>query len=628
MAAGSQLDGTPCESPDGSHSGLAGISQAEHDNQLDANQGALVVGASCCLADECQATTWNDDGSVILSQPPTGLVDWTSLHREELSKRVVQSMGKCFVLLGVHRYNHLHIGLSARAKCIHMFTRYEWSLAYTNSRRPFQFFGHWDHGKTTDDMYLLAQYPPVPSIPKAPPSVNVHDFTFLPTTYNKSAPYRPYIQRLPSDPKHFSMGVGVKTSAGYTLESQYLGEIEHFFNKNQLLFQDWKSVAEALSISVVQFTPRLPPAESELHVPRLSSTYLAQAVHDNLQCAYEFGGCARLLARRCIRHIARTFGASPPKMGVDETLIGAIFAFPANQRDVLEWLNELLDDGVPVFGVVEGPMQPPAKSIPEIPDGVQVDAPEGTTLPTSRHIVRVEHRLQHVAHPRPWRIRPPNGYPGDRQPRHSGSLEWDLHNALFPDYPMPIKLVPEMITKIRRILGYGPFPLGRNEVELVDQITDLSLHDNLSPSGVPSSPKPSGTQVAPSLSYQNPYAEFEAMDSDEINGVATSEDDIPWDMDTDGSGVKFDRNVERHKKKKEADLKEVREAAELLEKANDGDEGALAEVMRRLNAEQGHTKTLPGAGRLTASAGVLYLRQHFRNHRKPESKQKKHLAPH
>ena len=99
MAAGSQLDGTPCESPDGSHSGLAGISQAEHDNQLDANQGALVVGASCCLADECQATTWNDDGSVILSQPPTGLVDWTSLHREELSKRVVQSMGKCFVLL-------------------------------------------------------------------------------------------------------------------------------------------------------------------------------------------------------------------------------------------------------------------------------------------------------------------------------------------------------------------------------------------------------------------------------------------------------------------------------------------------------------------------------------------------
>jgi hypothetical protein len=187
-----------------------------------------------------------------------------------------------------------------------MFTRYEWSLAQTNSQRPFQFFGHWEHGKTTDDMYMLAQYPPGPSILKTPPSVDMHDFTFLPTTYNKSAPYRPYIQRLPSDPKPFSIGMGVKTSAGYTLESQYLGELDHFININERLFLDWKSAAEALSISVEQFTPCLPPIESALNTPQSSSVHLAQAVRHNLQCAYEFGGCAHLLAHQCVRHITRT----------------------------------------------------------------------------------------------------------------------------------------------------------------------------------------------------------------------------------------------------------------------------------------------------------------------------------
>jgi hypothetical protein len=93
MGPGSQFDGTRCDSSNGSHSGLPGVCQDGLGNQLDANQDA----SSCCLADECQATTWNDGGSVVLSPPPTGLVDWTSLHRTELSNRVVQSMGTCFV---------------------------------------------------------------------------------------------------------------------------------------------------------------------------------------------------------------------------------------------------------------------------------------------------------------------------------------------------------------------------------------------------------------------------------------------------------------------------------------------------------------------------------------------------
>jgi hypothetical protein len=93
LAEGSQSDNTPAKSSNGSHS------QGELGNQFDGNQGASVAGASCCLAEVCQATTWNDDGSVVLSPPPTGLVDWTSLHRTELSKRVVQSMGEYFCVL-------------------------------------------------------------------------------------------------------------------------------------------------------------------------------------------------------------------------------------------------------------------------------------------------------------------------------------------------------------------------------------------------------------------------------------------------------------------------------------------------------------------------------------------------
>jgi hypothetical protein len=78
---------------------------------------------------------------------------------------------------------------------VHSFERYVWTLAYTNSRHPFQFFGHWEYRKTTNDIYMLAQYPPLESvILKEPPGVMLDDFIFVPTTYNKSALDRLYIQ--------------------------------------------------------------------------------------------------------------------------------------------------------------------------------------------------------------------------------------------------------------------------------------------------------------------------------------------------------------------------------------------------------------------------------------------------
>jgi hypothetical protein len=63
-------------------------------------------------------------------------------------------------------------------------------------------------------------------------------------------------------------------------------------------------------------------------------------------------------------------------MGMDETLIGIIFTYPVLQAN-LHWLEELQEDGVPIFGV-------------------------GRVLPTSWHIVCVEHHLAHILHPKPW----------------------------------------------------------------------------------------------------------------------------------------------------------------------------------------------------------------------------------
>ncbi|KAF9507219.1 hypothetical protein BS47DRAFT_1366818 [Hydnum rufescens UP504] len=76
-------------------------------------------------------------------------------------------------------------------------------------------------------------------------------------------------------------------------------------------------------------------------------------------------------------------------MGMDETLIGTIFMYPVSQANS-QWLEELLEDGVPTFGVVEGPMQSGVRSIIELPEGVWVAAPEGRVLPTSQHILSLK----------------------------------------------------------------------------------------------------------------------------------------------------------------------------------------------------------------------------------------------
>ena len=253
-----------------------------------------------------------------------------------------------------------------------------------NSRCPFQFFGHWDYGKTNDDIYMLDPYPPLESvILKEPPSVMPDNFTFVPTTYNKSALYRPYIQQLPSDPQYFSLSQVVKSTHGYVLQSSYCEHIKSFLKKNKALYMDWRSVAQSLAILIPHVEPRAPPASAELDAPRASSIHHGMFVYNILQGAYEFGGFAHLLACQCIRHVAHTFGVSPPQMGVDETLIGAIFVVPLKSQNDGVWLEELLAVGVPVFGVVEGPVLLGAHNIKEVPNGAQVSAPAGKVLPSS-----------------------------------------------------------------------------------------------------------------------------------------------------------------------------------------------------------------------------------------------------
>ena len=152
---------------------------------------------------------------------------------------------------------------------MHTFNRYEWSLAYTNSHHWFQFFGHWEHGKTTDDMYMLAQYGPEDIALKDPPGIMAQDFTQVPTTYNKSAPYRPYIQRLPHDPKPFLTDLAIKTSGGHLLVSPYCENVISFLKKNRVLYTDWKLVAESLGIPVaMDFMPHLPLSSADLDASR------------------------------------------------------------------------------------------------------------------------------------------------------------------------------------------------------------------------------------------------------------------------------------------------------------------------------------------------------------------------
>ncbi|KAF9510921.1 hypothetical protein BS47DRAFT_1364245 [Hydnum rufescens UP504] len=408
MVTTGQSNGALCDSP-------GGVDRPEtcqgFGSQLEGSQGDSTVGSFCCLAGEGQAMTWDENGVLMPSPSLTGLVDWASLHKDELS-----------------------------------------------SRHPFQFFGHWEHGRTTDDMYMLVQYGPKDTVLKEPPGVMPQDFTRIPTTYNKSAPYRPYIQRLPSDPKPFSTELALKTSSGYLLLSPYHKNVTYFLEKNRALYMDWKLVAESLSIPVSKdFMPHLPP-----------SSY------------------TRLLAHQCVWQVTHTFGASPPKRGMDETLIGTIFAYPVLQAN-LQWLEELLEDGVPTFGVVKGPMQSGVRSIKELPEGVQVAAPEGRVLPTSQHIVHVEHCLAHILHPEPWRARPPSGYPGNRLPGSHEPLEQCLLHELFPD-PTSVKLDPRMIATIRHILGSGPFPPSMTEVEIASQIDWLSLKDSNPSTHIPSVP--------------------------------------------------------------------------------------------------------------------------------------------
>ncbi|KAF9517091.1 hypothetical protein BS47DRAFT_1436069 [Hydnum rufescens UP504] len=512
MVTTGQSNGALCDSP-------GGVDHPEtfqgFGSQLEGSQGDCAIGSFCCLAGEGQAMTWDENGVLMPSPSPTGLVDWASLHKDELSRHV-KGISRC----------------------------------------PFQFFGHWEHGRTTNDMYMLAQYGPEDTILKEPPGMMPQDFTHIPTTYNKSAPYRPYIQQLPSDPKPFSTELALKTSSGYLLLSPYCKNVTYFLEKNRALYMDWKLVAESLGIPIGKdFVPHLPP-----------SSY------------------THLLACQCVWQITCTFGASPPKMGMDETLIGTIFTYPVLQAD-LQWLEELLEDGVPTFGVVEGPMQSGVRSIKELPEGVQVAAPEGRVLPTSWHIVRVEHCLAHILHPEPWQARPPSRYPGNRLPGSHEPLEQCLLHELFPD-PTSVKLDLRMIATIQHILGSGPFPPSATEVEITSQIDWLSLEDSNPSTHIPSVP---------------------------IN-----------DLDAVVKSTRAAKIGERQKQKR-VEAEAINEATQLLSKAQKGDWEAKAEIIWRINAEHGRKNGVRSRdGKPPASPGVVYLWQHFINPDNVELNNQKH----
>ncbi|KAF9511785.1 hypothetical protein BS47DRAFT_1363551 [Hydnum rufescens UP504] len=308
MVTTGQSNGALCDSP-------GGVDRPEtcqgFGSQLEGSQGDSTIGSFCCLTGEGQAMTWDENGVLMPSPSLTGLVDWASLHKDGLL-----------------------------------------------SRCPFQFFGHWEHGRTTDDMYMLVQYGPEDTILKEPPRMMPQDFTCIPMTYNKSAP----------DPKPFSTELVLKTSSGYLLSSPYHENVTYFLEKNRALYMDWKLVAESLSIPISKdFVPCLPHPLLPWILPIL-----------HLCITHK-------LFMTISNQVTHTLGASPPKTGMDETLIGTIFAYPVSQANS-QWLEELLEDGVLTFGVVEGPMQSGVRSIKELPEGVGPLPPSATEVEIASQI--------------------------------------------------------------------------------------------------------------------------------------------------------------------------------------------------------------------------------------------------
>lgn len=91
-----QLGNLRCRSLNGLHPCLHETCQAWLGSQFDGSQDLPIAGLSCCLTSKCQAMTWDNDGALVLSPSPIGLVDWTSLFRDVLSECVVQSVGQYY----------------------------------------------------------------------------------------------------------------------------------------------------------------------------------------------------------------------------------------------------------------------------------------------------------------------------------------------------------------------------------------------------------------------------------------------------------------------------------------------------------------------------------------------------
>lgn len=302
-----------------------------------------------------------------------------------------------------------------------------------------------------------------------PPRFSPYDFTRVPVTYNKAAPYRPYIRRTPDDP---SVPCGEDVEPGFKLKAVYLEKLRIFFAEQNIMYTGWLDVAKRIPIPHIPDTPALPPYVSEesrwedhLTRTRTSLQGFTRVVTDYLQYAYELGGFGRYLQHRCIDAIVESLGGTPPLYGVDDNMVGTMFEWPLPPDQT--WVPELLDHGVPCFGVATnlGRREDvvPRRIVSAEEETViaqlveQIKAAPSTSRDILRkHMVRVRHSVEHVCRPAIWRTQPPGGYPGQ-----SGvALPIVLLMRLFP---RPREIAPDMLRSIRSVLGVGPFPLGLSE---------------------------------------------------------------------------------------------------------------------------------------------------------------------
>ncbi|KAF9506323.1 hypothetical protein BS47DRAFT_1367466 [Hydnum rufescens UP504] len=331
----------------------------------------------------------------------------------------------------------------------------EWTLVFSNSQWHFQFLGFPtspNMGHAPHNQALLPKPTKWPLCPHG--TLEPHDYTLWPNMLNPLTPYHPYIYRLKSDLPPYvsamcSMNDGIKTPLPY-----YKELYQQFFTDSFTISRDWEIIAEAWKV------PGIPPLPTKPH--GLEKQYSVQLIEDFIWENLELS--LNLLMNYAYNN--RGFAKYNCQAGVDDQWVGAIYCFPFDP-DVGSMVDDMIQQGVPVFGVQEYPSWVHHDIIPNrTPKSPEVSAAADAEsaaamkqwkvdrLQVEEHVVHVEIPLIHVSCPDPWHIRPHEGYPG------KSSSDDEEHSLLYIESHMfgANDMCETHVAILCNLLGPGPWP--------------------------------------------------------------------------------------------------------------------------------------------------------------------------